>query len=627
MASNVIEFIIKLKDQASSQLAAFKNKFGTALAFGAGIAGVTGFATAIAKVVHNTAEAEDAMVKFDLAFKNLGRTSGKTAEELKRFADEAGKSTIFDDESILKAETALLRFGSVSGKTFDRAREAAINLASAMGTDLESAATLVGRAIERPELAIRQLRSAGVTFTADQEKLIKSLIDTGDRAGAAGIVMEKLESQFKGAADAAANTLGGAIKRTQNALNNLFELDGSGMKDAFNDLADTLNDPAVKAGIQSLLVGLTQIVSLAIKAAGKIGEIVGGITVLAGGGSNKIVNAGDEVRRLEAERDRQLSMAGRAGVNADAAREAIRARYKIQIDEALKYEQAVIDSEGRAAAETAKITKTTTDTVKAAYGELDEVVVHVWEQGQGAMADYYDRLNEMTQTSLEKQISDYHTMSNALETLWADGQISAEQYFERLKAITEDGLDEVVVTVHSVIIPAIQTPFDKLIDSVSDALERMLNNGKGSFRELGAYLLREVASGLIKKALDLLAASIKKAFASGGGGAATGGFVTGLLHAFGFAGGGQSAKPFIAGENGPELVIPNGTSRVYNAQQLAGMGGGGISYKGGDINIVVQGNADEKTMAEVAYMIERRVARSDRENLRTWQRQGIVRPV
>ena len=56
---------------------------------------------------------------------------------------------------------------------------------------------------------------------------------------------------------------------------------------------------------------------------------------------------------------------------------------------------------------------------------------------------------------------------------------------------------------------------------------------------------------------------------------------------FGRASGGSALKghPYIAGELGPELVVPSTTSHVYNAEETAGM-----LKRYGDVNVTIQGD-------------------------------------
>src|SRR4051812_1171226 len=122
MPNNVIELIFKLKDQVTAPLKALKGRIGGALNFGLAVGGIASVGAIFAKTVHATREAEDALVSFNQAYTNLGKNVGITREAMRQFADQAATRTIFDDETILKAQATLLKFKAVSGDTFTRAR-------------------------------------------------------------------------------------------------------------------------------------------------------------------------------------------------------------------------------------------------------------------------------------------------------------------------------------------------------------------------------------------------------------------------------------------------------------------------------------------------------------------------
>ncbi len=647
MQTNVIELVFKLKDQISGPLSQLRSKISGSLAFGAGIIGVTSFAGAMLKMISATRESQDALLKFDLAFKNLGATSGKTREQLLRFSQDASKVTIFDDESITRAQASLLKFQSLSGQTFDRARQAAIDLASAMGTDLESAAERVGRALQRPEVGIRQLRAAGILFTAEQEKMIRALVKTGDTAGAAEIVLARLEKQFKGAGDAAAKTLSGALARTKTAFDNLFEgseEDTKKLTAAVDDLAKVLNSPEVKAGIANLITGMAMLAAGAIKAVAAFSNLGKAIADL---GAPQVDTARQAmVKELAAEQEKLRDLQKLSfntierhdykGPEGQSLAEEIR-QQKAYIETlkqriGLLKEIQMTRGNGRrggdrgVAASEIDVSAITDD-----MKEIEEVSVKAFKAPQSAMEDFYKSLNEHTQTAAERSGAAFEQIRAELDLLLKDGQISAEVYTKRLKEAAEEGLEEVKVTAQKTIIPAIRAPFDALIESVSSAMERMLNNGKFTWRELGQYLMREILSGSIRKALDALRKALQEAMKSSSSGSGGGWFASAMNFVGslfgGRAGGGDLPNQWTkVGENGAEWVRAPG-ARVYNQNQMLGMGmGRGAVIKGGDININVEGSMDERLAASMAAMLETRLARQSRETLLLLERNGLRRP-
>ena len=109
----------------------------------------------------------------------------------------------------MSAQLALTNFKNLQGNTFKQAEELAVNIASKKGLPLQDVINAVGRGLSDPEHADRLLRPMGVAFTDAQNKMLKSLVETGHVAKAQQVIFEALNSTYKGSADAAANTAEG----------------------------------------------------------------------------------------------------------------------------------------------------------------------------------------------------------------------------------------------------------------------------------------------------------------------------------------------------------------------------------------------------------------------------------
>lgn len=147
-----------------------------------------------------------AMAQVEAALTSMGAVSGKTADELAKTADAMEMKSLFDADVILTKITAnLLTFGNVAGDVFDRAQQSAIDMAQRMGSDPQSAAIMLGKALNSPIQGITALTRVGVQFTAAQKAQIEAFTKTGQVAKAQGIILSEVERQFAGAAEAAAN--------------------------------------------------------------------------------------------------------------------------------------------------------------------------------------------------------------------------------------------------------------------------------------------------------------------------------------------------------------------------------------------------------------------------------------
>lgn len=146
-----------------------------------------------------------AMAQVEAALKSMGDASGRTSDQLLKSADALELKSLFNADEILKKSTAnLLTFGKVSGEVFDRAQQAAVDLATRMDGDLQAATLMVGKALNDPVKGLTALSRAGIQFTAQQKEQIKAMSAAGNVAGAQAIMLGELEKQFGGAAAAAA---------------------------------------------------------------------------------------------------------------------------------------------------------------------------------------------------------------------------------------------------------------------------------------------------------------------------------------------------------------------------------------------------------------------------------------
>src|SRR3990167_859688 len=172
---------------------------------------------------HAFIQQENALAGLNAALKVSKGAVGLTAQEIVKMASELQRASTFGGDAIIRMQTRLLSFKNISGETFKRASEAAVDLAARMGEDLTSAAFKLGRALEDPEVGLQMLRRAGIIFTDSQKLVIEGLVETGRLAEAQAMVLAEVEGRTKGAAAAYRDTLGGALQATRHNFSNLLE--------------------------------------------------------------------------------------------------------------------------------------------------------------------------------------------------------------------------------------------------------------------------------------------------------------------------------------------------------------------------------------------------------------------
>jgi hypothetical protein len=152
-----------------------------------------------------------AEVRLASALTASGDAAEGTAESLIEYASALQQTTRFGDEAIVATEAVVASFvrGDVN---IQRATKAALDLSSAFGIDLQSAALKVATAVETGELAIGRMKV----------KLTESK-DPADRLNTA---LTAIESRFGGLSEKLANVGAGPLDQLQNAISDFRETIG-----------------------------------------------------------------------------------------------------------------------------------------------------------------------------------------------------------------------------------------------------------------------------------------------------------------------------------------------------------------------------------------------------------------
>ena len=180
-----------------------------------------------------------AIAQVEAGLRSTGNTAGYTSEQLQKMASDLQSKTIFGDEVILKDATAqLLTFTNISGEQFARTQKAALDLATRLDGDLKSASIQLGKALNDPIANLSALSRSGIQFSTDQKTVIKSLTETGRLAEAQTLILDELEKQYGGSAEAAAAAGMGGIKQLQNSFGDLQEEFGKVISDMLPPLID-----------------------------------------------------------------------------------------------------------------------------------------------------------------------------------------------------------------------------------------------------------------------------------------------------------------------------------------------------------------------------------------------------
>ena len=167
---------------------------------------------------------QKAIAQVEAGIKSTGMAAGFTSKQLQKMASELQGKTLFGDEVILKDATAqLLTFTNIAGEQFARTQVAALNLATRLDGDLKSASIQLGKALNDPIANLSALSRSGIQFSEEQKKVIKELAETNRLAEAQTLILDELDKQYGGAAEAAAQAGAGGLKQLQNQFGDLME--------------------------------------------------------------------------------------------------------------------------------------------------------------------------------------------------------------------------------------------------------------------------------------------------------------------------------------------------------------------------------------------------------------------
>jgi hypothetical protein len=194
------------------------NQFTAALGKIAGpLAAISGGAIGFKKIGDAISEALDVAGEYETRFKTIegvlnatGYAAGFTADEIRDMAQEIALGTLESTEGVERAAMKLATFKSIGGDAFRTVLELGTDLAALGFGSLEGNVVQLAKALEDPVRGMTALRRSGVSFSAEQEEVIKKLVETGDVAKAQALILEAVAGQVEGAGEAAARGLQGA---------------------------------------------------------------------------------------------------------------------------------------------------------------------------------------------------------------------------------------------------------------------------------------------------------------------------------------------------------------------------------------------------------------------------------
>jgi hypothetical protein len=217
------------------------------------------------ELVRSTIEAEKSAARLDAALKATGGSIGLTRRELDELADSMQGAFGIDDDQVKAAQATLIRFGNIQGDVFREGLKLSADLAAALGTDITSAAQLVGKALQSPTEGLRGLEQNFGKLDEATEKNINSLVKQGKTIEAQREILRLFQDRVGGAAAALNDGLNRALNSVTNSWDDFLKALGKTegpmrvVRDAFGGLAVVLQTikglietPPAEAGLAPL---------------------------------------------------------------------------------------------------------------------------------------------------------------------------------------------------------------------------------------------------------------------------------------------------------------------------------------------------------------------------------------
>ena len=217
-------------NDSESRLAKFGGALGKFAKIGAAAFAAAGAAAVVmgAKLIKAGEAAATANARIEQISKSMGLFGDQASvvsDRLVKLAEKTALQVGVDQNIIKSTQAKLLTFAELAktadtaGGSFDRATKAALDLAAAGFGEASQNAVQLGKALQDPIKGITALARSGVTFTEAEKDRIRTLVESNKIGEAQALILEAIEKQVGGTAEATAN----ASDKIRVALSQVFE--------------------------------------------------------------------------------------------------------------------------------------------------------------------------------------------------------------------------------------------------------------------------------------------------------------------------------------------------------------------------------------------------------------------
>jgi phage-related protein len=202
IVSKFVDKGVKDAEGAFGGLGKSLGKLGGLIAATFSVTAITNFAKDALAAAEGVAVANNRLDQVAESMGLFGAQTQAVSDRLKEYA-EANELNVGVDAEVIKATQAkLLTFKELAvtagdaGAQFDRATQAALDLAATGFGTAETNAVQLGKALNDPVKGISALARSGITFTKEQKNLIKAMVETSEASAAVAVGLFENEGHY-----------------------------------------------------------------------------------------------------------------------------------------------------------------------------------------------------------------------------------------------------------------------------------------------------------------------------------------------------------------------------------------------------------------------------------------------
>jgi hypothetical protein len=212
----------------------------------AAVAGAAGLMAFRQEIIDHTIAADNNLRRLEATIRAVGGSFGIMRRELVEMAEGIQATTLFDNEGAMQAMGTLVKFGNITGDVFRDAVKLTADMAATMGTDMPTAAQMLGKALQSPTEGVKGLQKEFGKLTQAQLDNIESLVTQGRTLDAQKAVLEAVRAKVGGVAEEMNTGLSKASKDLTKNWDDLLkglghtDIVGGSATRSFTALADIL---------------------------------------------------------------------------------------------------------------------------------------------------------------------------------------------------------------------------------------------------------------------------------------------------------------------------------------------------------------------------------------------------